>query len=158
MSRSPALPYAAVTVLALLTGVSNGIRQYLPLLLHDSGMRASELSGYLLGMTVVSTLFVPVGGVVVGYVLADGLDVERRLGVTVVVAYVLAVVGYLVGFSLVVVGAVPVHTTGSVSPFSTLLAAGVVGLTNGLGVTVSVVAGAAVRRLQARPATPDSAV
>lgn len=155
-SRSPALPYAAVVVLALLFGVSDAVRRYLPVWLSNHGLTPPELSVVLLGMTVVNALFVPVGAVAVGYAFADGLDVVTRLGVTAAGVFVVAVVGYLLGFG-VVLGLVPADATGTASLLRNLLAAVVVGLTNGLAVVVAVVAGAAVRRLRRRPRDPGSA-
>lgn len=152
-ARSSALPYAAVAVLAVLSGVSNGVRQYLPVLVDISVTAPIELTTYLLAMEVANTLFVPVGAVVVGATFADGLDVETRLGATVVVTLLLAAVGYLAGFS-VVFPFVP----GDQQPlFAQLLSAAVVGLTNGITLTVAVVAGAAVRRLRDRPAAEQAA-
>ncbi|WP_255150823.1 hypothetical protein [Halorarius halobius] len=145
-SRSPALPYAAIAVLVLLNGVVRGVRQYLPILLTDDGFGPGALTGVLLGMDVVQALFVPVGAVVLGYGFAETLDVENRLGVTAAVTYLLAVVGYLVGFGAVLLLVPEASSTGSL--LRNLAAAAVVGLTNGLSATVAVVAGAAVGRLR----------
>lgn len=155
-SRSPALPYAAVVVLAFLFGVADAVRRYLPLWLSNHGLTPPELSAVLLGMSVVNALFVPVGAVAVGYAFADGLDVATRLGVTVAATFLLAAVGYLVGFG-VVLGLLPANATGTASLLRNLLVAVVVGFTNGLAVVVAVVAGAAVRRLRRRPPAPGSA-
>ncbi|WP_255197108.1 hypothetical protein [Halorarius litoreus] len=153
-TRSSALPYAAVTALALLFGASNAVRQYLPVVLGVRGTTPAELSGYLLGASLVNALLVPVGAAVVGYAFADGLAVAARLAVTVAVTLLLAALGVLVGFGVTLTFVLDIEASAG-SLVGQFLSAAVVGLTNGLTLTVAVVAGAAVRRLRARPASPE---
>lgn len=143
-SRSLALPFAAVGVVALLAGLYAGVQVYLPFVFADRGTSP----GYILAARAFGVVVSPLLPVAVGARFAGGFDLTDRLTLTAVATLIVATVSYGVGRL-----AATLFSPESVTPASPLLVRGgavaVDSTLAAVSITVAVVAGAAVARPRA---------
>jgi hypothetical protein len=156
MTRSPLSALLAVGCVGGVAGALSRVATYLPKLLVDGGAPLSTVGVVLPVVSVVQVLVSPVGAVVVGWAVADVLDVEGDLLRAVLAVYFAALAGLVVG-AVVALSLAPPDVHGAGSLLVRALNGVVVGLTGAVTVTVAVVAGAAVRRLRRRSPDPGSA-
>jgi hypothetical protein len=147
MARSPTTALLVVGCVAGVAGALSRIATYLPKLLVEGGTPLSTVGVVLPFVSVVQVLVSPVGAAVVGWAVADALDLEDDLPLTVLAVYVAALAGLVVG-AVVALSLSPPDVHGAGSLLVRALNGLVVGLTGAVTVTVAVVAGVAVRRLR----------